>query len=144
MSVLVRKRRGSSADEEMGQSGSKSGVRNNREFYIGEENNPRVQEQSTNFCTNRIRTTKYTFYSFIPKYFLEQFRKAANCFFLLVSLLQIIPGVSPTGQFTTLAPLSIILFLTALKEIFEDLSRMKQDRDVNDRKVQVLTKEDKG
>ena len=50
-------------------------------------------------------------------------------------------GVSPTGRFTTLIPLSIILFLTALKEIYEDIMRLVQDRDVNQRKVQVLTKE---
>ncbi|XP_075262617.1 putative phospholipid-transporting ATPase IA isoform X2 [Convolutriloba macropyga] len=136
----VRKKKNSQG-EEMGSVCTKETVRTSRDFYVGEENSPKVVDQSMNFCSNRIRTTKYSFYSFIPKFFLEQFRKAANCFFLLVSILQIIPGVSPTGRFTTLIPLSIILFLTALKEIYEDIMRLVQDRDVNQRKVQVLTKE---
>ena len=122
----------------MGKSGSK--VRNNREFFVGDKKHEQLLNQNKNFCSNKISTTKYTFYSFVPKFLLEQFRKAANCFFLLVSLLQIIPGVSPTGRFTTLTPLSIILALTALKEIFEDIRRWKQDKNVNERKVRVLAK----
>jgi len=36
-------------------------------------------------------------------------------------LLQQIPNVSPTGQYTTAIPLFIILCISALKEIFEDI-----------------------
>jgi len=38
-----------------------------------------------------------------------------------VCLLQQIPNVSPTGQYTTAIPLFIILCISALKEIFEDI-----------------------
>ena len=34
---------------------------------------------------------------------------------------QQIPGVSPTGRYTTAVPLSIILMFAALKEIIEDV-----------------------
>ena len=37
--------------------------------------------------------------------------------------LQQIPGVSPTGQFTTAVPLLLVLLATAVKEIIEDLVR---------------------
>ena len=115
-----------------------------REFFVGERNNLMLANQTNNFCSNKIRTTKYSAISFIPKFFFEQFRKAANCFFLLVSFLQIIPGVSPTGRFTTLGPLTVILFLTALKEIYEDIRRWKQDKDLNEKRVRVLNKDNHG
>ena len=37
--------------------------------------------------------------------------------------LQQIPGVSPTGRFTTAVPLLLVLLATAVKEIIEDLVR---------------------
>ena len=42
-----------------------------------------------NFCSNKINTAKYSVFTFIPKFLYEQFRKYANLFFLLVSLLQV-------------------------------------------------------
>ena len=35
--------------------------------------------------------------------------------------LQQIPGVSPTGRYTTIVPLSVVLGIAALKEIIEDV-----------------------
>ncbi|VDL88566.1 unnamed protein product [Schistocephalus solidus] len=76
--------------------------------------------QGVKFCSNEISTGKYNVWTFIPKFIFEQFRKYANMFFLAVALLQQIPGVSPTGRFTTVVPLTIILFVSAVKEIIED------------------------
>uniref|UniRef100_A0A673SX93 Phospholipid-transporting ATPase n=1 Tax=Suricata suricatta TaxID=37032 RepID=A0A673SX93_SURSU len=49
-----------------------------------------------------------------------QFSKGANAFFLFITILQQIPDVSPTGKYTTLLPLMIILTISGLKEIVED------------------------
>lgn len=38
-----------------------------------------------------------------------------------MNFFQQIPGVSPTGRFTTAGPFIIILALSAIKEIFEDI-----------------------
>lgn len=37
---------------------------------------------------HRIRTTKYTLLTFIPKNLFEQFRRAANFFFLVLVVIQ--------------------------------------------------------
>ena len=58
--------------------------------------------------------------SFVPLFLFEQFRRYSNCFFLLIALLQQIPDVSPTGRWTTLTPLILILSVSAIKEIVED------------------------
>uniref|UniRef100_A0A8C8WN25 Uncharacterized protein n=1 Tax=Panthera leo TaxID=9689 RepID=A0A8C8WN25_PANLE len=44
---------------------------------------------------------------------------------------QQIPDVSPTGKYTTLLPLMIILTISGIKEIVEDYKRHMADRLVN-------------
>ncbi|KOB69935.1 putative phospholipid-transporting ATPase IA [Operophtera brumata] len=79
--------------------------------------------------------------TFIPLFLFEQFRRYSNCFFLLIALLQQIPDVSPTGRWTTLTPLILILSISALKEIVEDFKRHRADDETNGRKVEVLREE---
>uniref|UniRef100_A0A6Q2WXL2 Phospholipid-transporting ATPase n=1 Tax=Esox lucius TaxID=8010 RepID=A0A6Q2WXL2_ESOLU len=81
------------------------------------------QPQLTKFCTNHVSTAKYNMLTFLPRFLYSQFRRAANSFFLFIALLQQIPDVSPTGRWTTLVPLVLILLVAALKEIIEDLVR---------------------
>ncbi|CAG0879908.1 unnamed protein product [Darwinula stevensoni] len=81
--------------------------------------------QPTRYCSNRVSTAKYGPISFFPCFLLEQFRRYSNCFFLFIALLQQIPDVSPTGRYTTLVPLIFILTVSAVKEIIEDISRVK-------------------
>uniref|UniRef100_A0A8C4MZH6 Phospholipid-transporting ATPase n=1 Tax=Equus asinus asinus TaxID=83772 RepID=A0A8C4MZH6_EQUAS len=65
-------------------------------------------------------TAKYSVLTFLPRFLYEQIRRAANAFFLFIALLQQIPDVSPTGRYTTLVPLIIILTIAGIKEIVED------------------------
>ncbi|KAH9282797.1 Phospholipid-transporting ATPase IA [Echinococcus granulosus] len=92
----------------------------------------------TKFCNNSISTGKYSLLTFVPKFLFEQFRKYANIFFLLVALFQQIPGVSPTGRFTTVVPLSFILCVSAVKEIIEDYARHSADKATNNSETYVL------
>lgn len=61
----------------------------------------------------------------------------ANLWFLFVSICQQIPGISPTGRWTTLGPLAIVLFIAAVREIYEDLRRSREDKKINNKKVLV-------
>ncbi|KAI1710667.1 cation transport ATPase (P-type) domain-containing protein [Ditylenchus destructor] len=90
------------------------------------------------FCSNEISTCKYNALSFLPRFLLEQFRRYSNVFFLVVALLQQIPDVSPTGRYTTAFPFLIILSISAIKEIFEDLKRRRMDSTVNNYKIEIL------
>ena len=60
---------------------------------------------------NYIITAKYTPWSFLPKFLFEQFRRYANCFFLMIGLLQQIPDVSPTGRYVTISKKKNLYFL---------------------------------
>ncbi|XP_077014989.1 phospholipid-transporting ATPase IB-like isoform X3 [Tamandua tetradactyla] len=91
-----------------------------------------------NFCGNSISTTKYSLWSFLPRFLYLQFSKAANAFFLFIAILQQIPDVSPTGKYTTLLPLLIILSISGIKEIVEDYKRHLADKLVNTKSAVVL------
>ncbi|XP_006832100.1 PREDICTED: probable phospholipid-transporting ATPase IB-like [Chrysochloris asiatica] len=83
-------------------------------------------------------TAKYSIWSFLPRYLFLQFRKAANAFFLFITILQQISDISPTGRYTTALPLMIILIVSGIKEIIEDYQRHKADRLINTKKTTVL------
>ncbi len=68
----------------------------------------------------------------------EQFSKYANLFFLFTACIQQIPGVSPTNQWTTIAPLSAVILASAIKEFQEDLKRHQSDSELNARQTKVL------
>ncbi|CAG8628663.1 21090_t:CDS:2 [Gigaspora rosea] len=103
-----------------------------RIIYI---NKPNTQQK---FLHNRISTTKYNFFTFLPKFLYEQFSKYANMFFLFTACIQQIPYVSPTNPFTTLGTLIVVLTATAFKEILEDYKRHRSDSEVNQRKCKYL------
>ncbi|KAG0186244.1 hypothetical protein DFQ28_008143 [Apophysomyces sp. BC1034] len=100
-------------------------------------NNAELNEQQK-FLHNRVFTAKYTMLTFMPKFLYEEFSKYANLFFLFISGIQQIPGISPTSRYTTLVPLLIVLIITAVKEIVEDWGVHRSDAELNARKCKVL------
>lgn len=100
-------------------------------------NNPPANAVSK-FINNHISTAKYNIATFLPKFLFEQFSKYANIFFLFTAALQQIPGISPTNRYTTIAPLFIVLLVSAIKELIEDHKRKVSDRSLNNSKAEVL------
>ena len=92
------------------------------------------------FLDNSITTAKYNILSFLPKFLFEQFRRYSNIFFLFIALMQQIPNVSPTGRFTTAVPLIVIMFVSAIKEMFEDVKRHRADNQVNTTEAEVVNR----
>ncbi|KAG4399776.1 hypothetical protein GLYMA_08G293900v4 [Glycine max] len=71
------------------------------------------------FKGNSISTTKYNFFTFLPKGLFEQFRRVANLYFLTISILSTTP-ISPVSPITNVLPLSLVLLVSLIKEAFED------------------------
>src|SRR3990167_2827046 len=90
------------------------------------------------FPTNSISTTKYTLYNFVFVNLYEQFSKVANLYFLFLAMLQMVKIVSITnGIPTILPPLAFIVFLTMIKDVFEDYKRYKSDLEENNKDTVV-------
>lgn len=80
---------------------------------------------------NKVRTAKYTLITFIPKNLLEQFRRVANIYFLLLVILQIFPIFGATSPQVAMLPLVAILVITGVKDAIEDYRRNVLDNQVN-------------
>uniref|UniRef100_A0A6P4ELC5 Probable phospholipid-transporting ATPase IF n=1 Tax=Drosophila rhopaloa TaxID=1041015 RepID=A0A6P4ELC5_DRORH len=86
---------------------------------------------------NRVTTTKYTWLTFLPLNFYEQFRRAVYFYFLIITIVSFFVNetISP---YVSLIPLLFVMVITALKEGLEDLSRSKSDKLVNTARVTVI------
>ena len=92
---------------------------------------PQVIEYKNNF----VKTSKYEWYNFLPKFLFETFNpkhKLANCYFLFISAFQCIPPISNTNGYpTTLIPLMIVIFIDGIFQCLEDYNRHMSDQKAN-------------
>lgn len=100
-----------------------------RQIPLGVEHDPALidERRGQPYITNAIRTSRYTVYDFVPKQLIFQFTRLANFYFLCVGIPQTIPGVSTTGNFTTILPLLFFVLLTIVKEGYDDFKRHRLD-----------------
>ena len=84
------------------------------------------------FVDNVVITSRYTLWNFLPVFLLEQFRRFANAYFLLVSVLQCIQEISITnGLPLTFVPLAVVLFFDGAVTAREDVKRHADDARAN-------------
>ena len=95
----------------------------NRTVFVGtaswEHRNDLLEDPPTTppvFLGNVVKTSKYEWWSFIPKNLFEQFRRIANCFFLLVAVVQLTTD-SPVSPFPSVFSLCFVITVTALKQV---------------------------
>ncbi|XP_001920510.4 phospholipid-transporting ATPase IC [Danio rerio] len=94
--------------------------------------------KKSRYSGNAIKTYKYNVLTFLPLNLYEQFKRAANLYFLCLLVLQIIPQISTLPWYTTLVPLVLVLGITAIKDLVDDLARHRMDKEINNRKCDVL------
>lgn len=100
---------------------------------------PLIDERTgKEYISNTIRSSRYTAWNFLPRQLFFQFSKLANAYFLLISIMQMIPGLSTTGTYTTIAPLMVFVAISMAKEGYDDFRRYKLDKVENNRSTSVL------
>ena len=101
---------------------------------VREINLHRGHGDSSLYPPNRVSTCKYSVLTLFPKNLFEQFKRIANVWFLVVSILQLLPlQLSPTSSWATVAPLSLVLLVTMVKDGSLDYRRHQSDKEVNNR-----------
>ncbi|KAL5280993.1 ATP10B family protein [Megaselia abdita] len=98
---------------------------------------PKRDHPNGMYVGNKIRTTKYTLLSFIPKNLLEQFHRVANLYFIFIVLLNWIPTINAFGKEVTMIPVLFVLGVTAIKDLFEDRRRRSSDKRLNNTTCRV-------
>uniref|UniRef100_A0A8C7UF60 Phospholipid-transporting ATPase n=1 Tax=Oncorhynchus mykiss TaxID=8022 RepID=A0A8C7UF60_ONCMY len=90
---------------------------NSRTIYVGHRPCPATEALiPPKFCDNRIVSSKYTVWNFLPKNLFEQFRRIANFYFLIIFLVQVIVD-TPTSPVTSGLPLFFVITVTAIKQV---------------------------
>lgn len=91
-----------------------------------------IQTLEQQYLSNAICTSKYTFWSALPKILFEQFRQVGNLYFLFLAVLQMIPSISQSGGSPImLIPLIIVVGVNGLKDFVEDYKRKVSDEREN-------------
>lgn len=113
-----------------------------QEELIGEEVFDEFEIGATHFpeniqANNYVRTTRYTVLSFIPLTLLENFKRMANIYFLIIAVLGFMPW-SPISPIFQIIPLLFVISVSMLKALIEDLLRYKNDKISNAIKFEVF------
>ncbi|CAK8542122.1 unnamed protein product [Lathyrus sativus] len=106
-----------------------------RLIYI---NDPKKTNDKYEFTGNEIRTSRYTFITFLPKNLFIQFHRVAYLYFLAIAALNQLPPLAVFGRTVSLFPLLFVLCVTAIKDGYEDWRRHRSDNNENNRESLVL------
>ena len=88
--------------------------------------------------TNKITSSKYSFFDFLPKILMEQFSYVSNIYFLIISILQTIKDISySNGSPIMLIPFSVVVLINGIKDLYEDLKRKKMNNIDNNRICEI-------
>lgn len=87
---------------------------------------------------NKIRTTKYTPLSFLPKNILFQFKNVANSYFLMLVILGAFQVFGVASPVLAAVPLIVIVCITAFKDALEDYRRVVSDSELNNCPIHLL------
>lgn len=107
-----------------------------RFIYINE---PARTHGTLKFVNNAISTSKYTVITFLPRNLFEQFHRIAYIYFLVLAALNFVPQLGVFTPVTGILPLAFVLFVTAVKDAYEDFRRHRSDKTENHRTASVLT-----
>ncbi|KAK0845248.1 drs2 neo1 protein [Friedmanniomyces endolithicus] len=98
------------------------------------------ERRGRSYISNSVVSGRYTIWDFLPKQFWFQCTRLHNFYFLCIGIPQTIPGLSTTGSYTTILPLTFFLLLTICKEGWDDMKRHKMDKVENNQDATVLRK----
>lgn len=98
---------------------------------------PKRVHPNGQYMVNKIRTTKYTLLTFLPKNLIEQFHRVANLYFIFIQCLNWVPKLNVFGKEIAMLPLLFVLGVTAIKDLFEDRRRFASDKRINNSSCRV-------
>ena len=96
-----------------------------RKRRLGTRNN---EQDYMQYPPNVTKSSKYSLISFLPVALFQYFSKATNFYFLFMTILQLIPAISPFNAASVLSPLLTVTILSLIREGWEDYVRHKSDK----------------
>lgn len=91
------------------------------------------------FPSNYVSHKKYTKLNIIPKFLFLQFRFFFNFFYLVITLVEIIPAFRIGFLVTYISPLAFVLAISFTKEVWDEIQRSRRDKELNLQKYTLIT-----
>ena len=88
--------------------------------------------------SNKIENQKYNLITFIPVVLYNQFKQFGNLFYLIMSITQFFDDLKVGFLFTYVSPLAIVVTISMLKELYDDINRRIQDKKTNSSLITIL------
>lgn len=92
---------------------------------------------------NVIVSSRYNIFNFFPKSLLEQFRRLANVYFLVIGTIAAVGGL--TSYYETaiepegiLGPMAVVVLISVLKDGIEDIKRHNADSRINSKPAKIV------
>lgn len=89
------------------------------------------------FGNNAIRTSRYKWYTFVFHNLYEQSQRIANFYFICIVIIQLFIE-TPVSPASSILPLLFVIFLTMIKQGYEDYLRHKADEKINNKPIEVI------
>ena len=89
------------------------------------------QIQQKTLPKNIMRFQKYNIVTFLPVFLFLYFIKFTNMYFLIMTIMFMIPAISPYTNMAGVFPLTFITIVAMIREIFEDFQRYRNDKTMN-------------
>ena len=99
-------------------------------------------DEARDLCKdNVVITSKYNMFSFLPVNLFQQMSKAANIYFLVITVLQTVKVISiSNGEPTMLPPLILVVATSMFKDAYEDYCRHVEDAAENNARCNVFNR----
>ena len=98
----------------------------------------RNSPKNVTFYSNKEENHKYSALFFIPVVLFNQFKQFGNFFYLLLSVSQFFKSLQVGFLFTYISPLCIVIGFSVLKELYDDIKRRIQDKQINSTIITTL------
>ncbi|RYH21786.1 hypothetical protein EON65_20125 [archaeon] len=115
-------------------------------FEEPEEDPVEAKKLANKYPPNVIVSSRYNIFNFLPKSLLEQFRRLANVYFLVIGIIAAVGSV--TAYYDTavepagiLAPMVVVVLISIIKDGIEDFKRHQADNRINNRLTHALNQD---
>ena len=88
--------------------------------------------------SNKVENHKYNMLLFLPTVIYNQFKQFGNFFYLVMAISQFIPDIKVGFLFAYVSPLCVVVIVSLLKELIDDVNRRIQDLKTNSTKVTTI------
>ena len=98
----------------------------------------RDKKYNISHWSNKVENHKYNILLFLPIVLCNQFKQFGNFFYLVMAISQFIPDIKVGFLFAYVSPLCVVVVVSLLKELIDDINRRIQDIKTNSTKVTTI------